>query len=99
MSRSRPRRSLKPGAKMWAELSLATAIMALATVVGPAPSASAAEHNGTAIPIMCTAQGNAVSGPWGTETVWDYTSWSSQDGWVSDARVDTGTEGAVAPSC
>ena len=54
---------------------------------------------GTAIPIMCTAQGNAVTGPWGTESVWDYTNWSGQDGWVSDAWVYTGVEGAVAPAC
>lgn len=53
----------------------------------------------TIIPIQCTAQGNAVTGPYGTETIWDRTSYGGKTGFVSDAWVYTGTNNAVAPSC
>jgi hypothetical protein len=53
----------------------------------------------TVIPINCTAQANAVTGPWGTETVWDQTTYNSQLGFVADAWVYTGRNVAVAPVC
>lgn len=41
-----------------------------ATMIGCIP-------DGLTIPIYCTAQGNPVSGHYGTETVWDKTSWNA----------------------
>ncbi|MGB7962226.1 MAG: cutinase family protein [Propionicimonas sp.] len=53
----------------------------------------------TMIPVICVAQGNAVTGPYGTSTIWDRTTWNNQTGYVSDAWVYTGTNAAVAPNC
>ena len=53
----------------------------------------------TIISIDCTAQGNAVTGPWGTETIWDHTYYGGKAGYVADAYVYTGRNGAVAPTC
>ncbi|MFW6600297.1 peptidoglycan DD-metalloendopeptidase family protein [Propionibacteriaceae bacterium Y2011] len=51
---------------------------------------------GTRVTIQCTAQGTAVTGPWGSTTLWDKLS----DGtWASDAWLYTGTNDAVAPAC
>lgn len=55
--------------------------------------------DGTIISIYCTAQGNPVTGPYGTTTIWDQTSYNGETGYVSDAYVYTGTNGAVAGSC
>ena len=53
----------------------------------------------TTIDIDCTAAGNAVTGPYGTETLWDHTTYAGKSGYVADAWVYTGTNGPVAPSC
>jgi uncharacterized protein YraI len=53
----------------------------------------------TIITISCTATGSAVTGPYGTESIWDYTSWSGTSGFVSDAWVYTGTNSAIAGPC
>ena len=53
----------------------------------------------TTIDIQCTAQGNAVTGPYGTETIWDRTTYNGVAGYVADAWVYTGTNSAVAPAC
>ncbi|MGB7962249.1 MAG: cutinase family protein [Propionicimonas sp.] len=53
----------------------------------------------TIIPVQCTAQGNAVTGPYGTETIWDRTIYGGKTGFVSDAWVYTGSNNAVVPSC
>ena len=53
----------------------------------------------TTIDIGCTATGNAVTGPYGTETLWDHTTYAGKSGYVADAWVYTGTNGPVAPSC
>jgi len=55
-------------------------------------------HN-TVINIQCTAKGNAVTGPYGTETIWDRTTYNGTTGYVADAWVYTGTNSAVAPAC
>lgn len=55
--------------------------------------------DGTTISIDCIAQGNAVTGPYGTETIWDHTSYRDRTGYVTDAYVYTGTNNAVAPPC
>jgi uncharacterized protein YraI/predicted esterase len=53
----------------------------------------------TVIPIDCTASGSSVTGPYGTETTWDQTSYGGQGGYVADAWVYTGTNSPVAGSC
>ena len=55
--------------------------------------------DGTTIAIACTATGNSVSGPYGSTTLWDETTWNAQTGFVSDAWVYTGTASAVAGTC
>jgi hypothetical protein len=53
----------------------------------------------TTIAIACTATGNAVTGPYGTETTWDQTTNNGTTGYVADAWVYTGTNGPSAASC
>jgi hypothetical protein len=49
--------------------------------------------------IECTVQSNAVTGPYGTEDIWDRVTWNGRTGFVADAWVYTGHNGAVAGSC
>jgi surface antigen len=51
------------------------------------------------IAIDCTANGTAVTGPYGTTTLWDHTVYNGQAGYVSDAWVYTGSANAVAGTC
>ena len=53
----------------------------------------------TIIAIRCTAQGNAVTGPYGAETLWDRTTYNGTTGYVADAYVYTGINSAAAPAC
>ena len=53
----------------------------------------------TSISIDCTVTGAAVSGPYGTTTLWDHTAYAGKSGYVSDAWVYTGTANPVAPTC
>ena len=55
--------------------------------------------NGTVITIECTVTSNSVTGPWGTTSLWDRTTWNGMRGFVTDAYVYTGTAAAVAPHC
>jgi hypothetical protein len=52
----------------------------------------------TTITIDCVKYGTSVTGPYGATTLWDHTTWGS-GGYVSDAYIYTGTNGAVAPVC
>lgn len=70
--------------------------------VGPNTSAAqtACIPVGTRVSIDCTAaNGNAVTGHYGTTTLWDHTSYAGHPGYVSDAYVYTGVNGAVAGQC
>jgi hypothetical protein len=51
------------------------------------------------VEIQCINYGLSVSGPYGTETVWDKVSYGGLTGYVSDAWVYTGTNGAAAGEC
>ncbi|AVH57277.1 MULTISPECIES: peptidase [Streptomyces] len=51
---------------------------------------------GSRVPIYCQCPGESVSGPYGTTTIWDNI---SNGQFVSDAYVNTGTDGYVAPRC
>lgn len=55
--------------------------------------------NSTTLAIACVAYGPAVTGPYGTETIWDRVSYNGVTGYVSDAWMYTGSNGAVAPAC
>jgi uncharacterized protein YraI len=50
---------------------------------------------GASVPIYCQAPGTTVSGYYGTSNIWD----NVGDGYVSDAYVNTGSDGYVAPRC
>jgi hypothetical protein len=54
--------------------------------------------DGTAVYIVCTAQGDAVTSPLTgyTSSLWNYT---TDGGFLPDAVVDTGTNQAMMPSC
>lgn len=51
------------------------------------------------ITISCTMSGSSMTGPYGTTKLWDKTTWSGKTGYVTDAYVYTGTNGAVASTC
>lgn len=53
----------------------------------------------TTVGIDCTATGSAVTGPYGTESVWDHTTYASKSGYLADAWVYTGVNHAVAGAC
>lgn len=53
----------------------------------------------TYISIDCTINGSAVTGPYGTTTLWDHTAYAGKSGYVSDAWVYTGTANPVAGTC
>jgi len=51
---------------------------------------------GTKVPIYCQTPGTTVTGPYGTSKIWD----NIDDGeFVSDAYVNTGSDGYVASRC
>ncbi|MEU6097597.1 SH3 domain-containing protein [Streptomyces sp. NPDC047079] len=51
---------------------------------------------GVKVPVFCQTPGTKVTGPYGTTAIWD----SIDDGaYVSDAYVNTGSDGYVAPRC
>ncbi|MEV6168414.1 hypothetical protein AB0L99_09350 [Streptomyces sp. NPDC051954] len=51
---------------------------------------------GARVPIFCQTPGTTVTGPYGTSNIWD----NIDDGeYVSDAYVNTGSDGYVAPRC
>ncbi|MFI9151216.1 SH3 domain-containing protein [Streptomyces sp. NPDC053367] len=51
---------------------------------------------GSKVAIFCQTPGTWVSGPYGTSNIWD----NIDDGeYVSDAYVNTGTDGYVASRC
>ncbi|MEU6373221.1 SH3 domain-containing protein [Streptomyces sp. NPDC046909] len=51
---------------------------------------------GAKVPIFCQTPGTTVTGPYGTSNIWD----NIDDGqYVSDAYVNTGSDGYIAPRC
>ncbi|WP_097267320.1 SH3 domain-containing protein [Streptomyces sp. TLI_55] len=51
---------------------------------------------GSKVPIYCQTPGTNVSGPYGTSNIWDNI---SNGQYVSDAYVQTGSDGYVADRC
>lgn len=51
--------------------------------------------DGATVRISCQVRGAAVTGTYGTSTLWDRIG----SGYVSDAYVSTGSDGQVAPTC
>ena len=51
---------------------------------------------GTVVSFSCYEQGSAVTGPYGTETIWDRL---DSGGFVTDAWVYTGSNSAKVPLC
>ncbi|MER6027519.1 SH3 domain-containing protein [Streptomyces sp. NPDC001851] len=51
---------------------------------------------GAKVPVFCQTPGTTVSGPYGTTNIWD----NIDNGeFVSDAYVQTGSDGYIAPRC
>ena len=51
--------------------------------------------DGAKVTITCQKHGSQVTGTYGTTTLWDFIG----KGYVSDAYVNTGADGQVAPTC
>lgn len=51
---------------------------------------------GSHVPIFCQKAGQSVTGPYGTSNIWDGI---ANGEYVSDAYVNTGSDGYVAPLC
>ncbi|MFF7281520.1 peptidase [Streptomyces griseorubiginosus] len=51
---------------------------------------------GAMVPIYCQTPGSTVTGPYGTSNIWDNI---SNGQYVSDAYVNTGSDGYVADRC
>ncbi|NUP18486.1 MAG: SH3 domain-containing protein [Streptomyces sp.] len=51
---------------------------------------------GSKVPIYCQTPGTTVTGPYGTSKIWDNI---SNGQYVSDAYVQTGSDGYVADRC
>jgi hypothetical protein len=50
---------------------------------------------GVRVEILCTVQGDTVTGPGGTSSLWDRIS----SGYIPDSLIETGTNQATMPSC
>jgi uncharacterized protein YraI len=51
---------------------------------------------GSKVPVYCQTPGTTVTGPYGTSNIWDNI---SNGQYVSDAYVNTGSDGYVADRC
>ncbi|MFI6702612.1 peptidase [Streptomyces sp. NPDC050509] len=51
---------------------------------------------GASVPINCQQEGERITGPYGTTTLWDNI---ANGQFISDAYVYTGSSGYVAPHC
>ncbi|QCD57432.1 SH3 domain-containing protein [Streptomyces hawaiiensis] len=51
---------------------------------------------GAKVPIYCQSPGTTVTGPYGTTNIWDNI---NNGQYVSDAYVNTGSDGYVRPRC
>ncbi|MEV7074967.1 hypothetical protein [Streptomyces sp. NPDC093990] len=51
---------------------------------------------GSMVPIYCQTPGQTVTGPYGTSNIWDNI---SNGQYVSDAYINTGSDGYVADRC
>lgn len=78
-----------------------TLVANLATEWGPytnSPNGNVIGAKGTSIWIECYVTGQSVSGPYGTENIWDFVV-DAGGGWVPDADLYTGSNSPVVPSC
>lgn len=77
--------SVAPGARLNVRSGPGTGYTIVRTLAG-----------GTQVPIFCQSPGTTVSGYYGTSNIWD----NIDDGeYVSDAYVNTGSDGYVASRC
>ncbi|MZF87529.1 SH3 domain-containing protein [Streptomyces sp. SID5643] len=51
---------------------------------------------GAKVPIYCQSPGTTVTGPYGTTNIWDNI---NNGQYVSDAYVNTGSDGYIRPRC
>ncbi|PCC67748.1 Peptidase family M23 [Nannocystis exedens] len=74
-----------------------TSGVALTVRSGPSTGSTAvgSVQDGATVTITCQKHGTSVTGTYGTTTLWDFIG----TGYVSDAYVNTGSDGQVAPTC
>ncbi|PWK09021.1 M23 family metallopeptidase [Tumebacillus permanentifrigoris] len=77
-----------------------TAGSALTVRSGPGTSYASVGSvaDGQSVTIYCQERGTSVTGTYGTTTLWDKIS-STSNQYISDAYVYTGSDGQVAPTC
>jgi hypothetical protein len=51
------------------------------------------------ITVACTTKGQPITGPFGTDALWDRTTYGGQDGFVPDEWVDTKWDASTLPTC
>jgi uncharacterized protein YraI len=75
-----------------------TAGTALNVRSGPSTSYTAwrTVADGATVTLLCQTNGESVTGTYGTTTLWDFL---SNGGMVSDAYVNTGSDGQIVNSC
>jgi uncharacterized protein YraI len=58
-------------------------------------------NSGFGLEIKCYSTGTTVSGPYGSENVWDLltVTWFAPEAWIPDALVYTGSNSPVVPHC
>lgn len=51
------------------------------------------------VAVTCATNGLPITGPFGTDALWDQTSWNGRTGYLSDEWVDTKWDGPNLPPC
>ena len=83
------------GAGVSGRVNTAGAALTVRAKASTSSAAVGAVADGAYITITCQKRAQAVTGTYGTTTLWD----KVNGGFVSDAYVSTGSDGQVAPTC
>lgn len=65
---------------------------------GPGGAGCASGDDPT-VTVICTVQGQTITGPFGSDDLWDQVSWKGQTGYLTDEWVDTKWDASSLPSC
>ncbi len=83
------------GAGVGARINTSGAALTIRAGASTSTAAIGSVSDGAYVTIRCQAYGKAISGTYGTSTLWD----KIGTGFVADAYVATGSDGRVAPLC
>jgi uncharacterized protein YgiM (DUF1202 family) len=87
-----------PSGKLYA----VTTVTNLRSAPNTASSVVTLVRSGTMVSVQCKATGEAVNGPWGTDSYWDRVTVKGATGYLTDEFVDTKsdeTKNALIPNC